>query len=225
MIKRESNAVELSTPEEQIAHSVEVRPPRCKRLRTQSFPCKRQSEKAHQLPKNTAACAVMTVMCELGGNRNTMRLLDIKTGSLIPEVSWRWTGGSDGPPASLGPRRRDEGRGWPGKPRAHPNPFPSGLSWNPWHCSLCSCSVPVALHWESPPLPVKRCGLLIILARGHSAFLGLDPLTWQVGNRVLSSFCFPVKSDLNSPGHCANLFLHSPEYPLSPSCIFTYTRT
>lgn len=107
MIKRESNAVELSTPEERIAHSVEVRPPRCKRLRTQSFPGKRPSEKAHQLPKNTATCAVMTVMCELGGNRNTMRLPDIKTGSLIPEVSWRWTSGSDGPP--LPPWGRGDG--------------------------------------------------------------------------------------------------------------------
>lgn len=133
--------------------------------------------------------------------------------------------GQLGLPASLGSRRWDEGRGRLGKPRAHPNPFPSGLSWNPWRRSLCSCCLLVALNWESPPLPVKWCGLLIILARGHSAFLGLDPLTWQVGNRVLSSFYFPVKSDLNSPGHCANLFLRSPEYPLSPSCIFTYTHT
>lgn len=41
----------------------------------------RQSEKAYRLPKNTAAGAVMTMICKLGGNRNTMRLPDIKIDS------------------------------------------------------------------------------------------------------------------------------------------------
>lgn len=40
-----------------------------------------------------------------------------------------------------------------------------------------------------------------------------------------SQFYFPVKSDLNFPGHCANLFFHSPEYPISPSYIYIYTHT
>jgi len=55
-----------------------------------------------------------------------------------------------------------------------------------------------------------------------TVFLGLIPFTWKVGDSVFSSFYFPVKSDLNIPGHCANSFFHSPEYPISPSYIYIY---
>lgn len=147
------------------------------------------------------------------------------------EMDWRWLQecldaglvGQRGLPASLGWRRRDEGRGRPGEPRAHPNPFPSGLSWSPQRGGLCSCSLLVAINRESPPLPVKRCGL-IILARRHC--IPGTGSTWLAGRKPASQFLlFPCnKSDLNAPGLCANLFLHSPEYPLSPSCIFTYTH-
>lgn len=146
----------------------------------------------------------------VGGDRNTVWLPHIRTGpcglhtcqTLDGRVGWA----SEAPPGLPG-AAGGWGAGRGPQPRARPSPSHRGLSWGPWPCPPPLCSPLAAPDREARPLPPqKQSGLRVILAQGHSAFPGLDPLTGQVGNQVLSSFYLPVKSDLNFPGHCANLF-------------------
>lgn len=129
MTKQESNAVELSIPEEQIAHSTEVRQSRWQRTPDTEL----YMQKA--IGKNMATCAVMIEICEFGGNKRNAVAGNQNGLVLIPGVSCRlhqWVGWASAAPCLPGQQRPAWGQR-PGKPWAHPNPFQSGLSLSPWH--------------------------------------------------------------------------------------------
>lgn len=99
MTKQESNAVELSIPEEQIAHSTEVRQSRWQRTPDTEL----YMQKA--IGKNMATCAVMIEICEFGGNKRNAAAGNPNGLVLIPGVSCRlhqWVGWASAAPCLPG---------------------------------------------------------------------------------------------------------------------------
>lgn len=108
MTKQESNAVELSIPEEQIAHSTEVRQSRWQRTPDTEL----YMQKA--IGKNMATCAVMIEICEFGGNKRNAAAgkkracVDPRSVLLAAPVGWLGLHSSLPP---WGSRGRHGGRG------------------------------------------------------------------------------------------------------------------
>lgn len=182
---------------------------------------------AERVPKSMAICAVRTATCLLGSGMGQNTMPEIKTGSCwLQRCHDGRTGGSDGPPCRPLPPGVAEGGRCRQRSKATglSKPF---LKWpfiQPWPPGLRSSDVLVALVGKGNFSPLIKTVWTSYNTGTNSVFPGLILFSWKVWDSVFSSFYFPVKSDLDIPGHCANLFFHSPEYPISPSYIYIYAH-
>lgn len=117
--------------------------------------------------------------------------------ALAPGVSRGWTGGSAGPPCLPGVEEAGRRQGPAGGAAGSSKPFPKRPLMEPVARRPLQLALRVAINRESPPLPVKRCGL-IILARRHC--IPGTGSTWLAGRKPGSQFLlFPCKKVTSTP--------------------------
>lgn len=155
---------------------------------------------AEKLPKSMATCAVMIVVCSLGGPGEQKHNARNQNGLVLtPEVSWwldrrvRWASEAPRRPPSLGSQKvADAGRGR--KPTGSSKPFRKRPFIQPWPFRPLQRRCSGGTWWRREFFPfINVVGLLIILAQRTLCIPRIDSIYLEGRRLGFQFFLFPCK--------------------------------